>query len=307
MHASETLHFFLKDLPCIVIEPRFDGTTFRMMFSSWGLGYNSNTHYRTELNFDINIDVVLANSVYRRSVKALNLIKEMVKVELPKEEMAPFYMQARIYERNIKLYEALDLENRMKNKQMNEIEALGIYNIFKIEPVQDLAPLADYLSSYIGLNLSVLADVHHLRSSDVNPLLPQLLKGYFPVIYEDKNMRALLFQEYKEAYSWLRKEEGVLGTVDTKEALYIRNTQELVVKQQLELVEENEAQNEIEISIRKIAKENFGYENEDFNKIWDKCMAEITLKEKPVFEEILPQIKDSKKHKELERILSKLR
>ena len=129
----------------------------------------------------------------------------------------------------------------------------------------------------------------------------------FPVIYEDKNMRALLFQEYKEAYSWLRKEEGVLGTVDTKEALYIRNTQELVVKQQLELVEENEAQNEIEISIRKIAKENFGYENEDFNKIWDKCMAEITLKEKPVFEEILPQIKDSKKHKELERILSKLR
>lgn len=309
MHASETLHFFLKDLPCIVIEPRFDGTTFRMMFSSWGLGYNSSTHYRTELNFDINIDVVLANSVYERSVKALRLIKEMVKVELPKEEMAPFYMQARIYERNIKLYEALNLENRIKNKQMDEIEALGIYNIFKIEPVQDLAPLADYLSSYIGLNLSVLADVHHLRSSDVNPLLPQLLKGYFPTIYEDKNMRALLYQEYKEAYSWLRKEERMLETADSNEALAIRNTQELAVKQQLELVEQNEAQNEIEISIRKIAKENFGYENENFDMVWNICMTEMTLKEKPFFKELLPQIKDLdyRKYRELERILSKLR
>ncbi|WP_195334602.1 hypothetical protein [Bacteroides salyersiae] len=33
MYASETLHFFLKYIPCVVIEPRFDGTTFRLMFS----------------------------------------------------------------------------------------------------------------------------------------------------------------------------------------------------------------------------------------------------------------------------------
>lgn len=310
MHASETLHFFLKDLPCIVIEPRFDGNTFRMMFSSWGLGYNSSVHHRTELNFDINIDVILANSVYKRSVKALNLIKEMVKVELSKEEMTPLYIQARVYERNIKLYESLNLRDRVKNKRMDEIEALGIYNIFKIEPVQDLAPLADYLSSYIGLNLSVLADVHHLRSSDVSPLLPQLLKVYFPVIYEDKNMRALLFQEYKNAYNWLRKEEGILGVDDTKEAvLFIRNTQELSIKQQLDLVEHNEVLHEIEMNIRKIGKDNFGYESESFDLVWNICMTEITLKEKPLFEEILPQIKDEwpKKYKELERVLSKLR
>ena len=39
MHASETLHFFLRDMPCIVLEPRFDGNNFRIMVSSWGLGY----------------------------------------------------------------------------------------------------------------------------------------------------------------------------------------------------------------------------------------------------------------------------
>ena len=83
----------------------------------------------------------------------------------------------------------------------------------------------------------------------------------------------------------------------------------LLQKQQLELVEQNEVQNEIEISIRKIAKENFGYENENFDMVWNICMTEMTLKEKPVFEEILPPIKDLdyRKYRELERILSKLR
>ena len=306
MHASETLHFFLKDLPCIVIEPRFDGTTFRMMFSSWGLGYNSNTHYRTELNFDINIDVVLANSVYRRSVKALKLIKEMVKVELPKEEMAPFYMQARIYERNIKLYEALNLENRIKNKQMDEIEALGIYNIFKIEPVQDLAPLADYLSSYIGLNLSVLADVHHLRSSDVNPLLPSRLKEYFPSVFNDEKMRKQLSKDYEGVYRLLINEESKMGMVDYDKILSVREAQVLNVKKELEVMDGREV---IDL-LKGFAKKNRdGYEDEDFDNVWSECLTDISLDEKPFFNELLPQIKDfdPKKHKDLERILSKLR
>ena len=306
MHASETLHFFLKDLPCIVIEPRFDGTTFRMMFSSWGLGYNSNTHYRTELNFDINIDVILANSVYKRSVKALNLIKEMVKVELPKEEMAPFYMQARIYERNIKLYEALNLENRIKNKQMDEIEALGIYNIFKIEPVQDLAPLADYLSSYIGLNLSVLADVHHLRSSDVNPLLPSRLKEYFPSVFNDEKMRKQLSKDYEGVYRLLINEESKMGMVDYDKILSVREAQVLNVKKELEVMDGREV---IDL-LKGFAKKNRdGYEDEDFDNVWSECVTDISLDEKPFFNELLPQIKDfdPKKHKDLERILSKLR
>ena len=306
MHASETLHFFLKDLPCIVIEPRFDGTTFRMMFSSWGLGYNSNTHYRTELNFDINIDVVLANSVYRRSVKALKLIKEMVKVELPKEEMAPFYMQARIYERNIKLYEALDLENRMKNNQMDEIEALGIYNIFKIEPVQDLAPLADYLSSYIGLNLSVLADVHHLRSSDVNPLLPSKLKKYFPSVFKDTKMRDQLCKDYEAVYALLISEESRMEKIDYDKILGVRKAQVLNVKRELEIMDGRDV---VEL-LKDFAKKNRnGYENEDFDEVWRACVTDISLDEKPFFKELLPQIKDfdSEKHRELERILSKLR
>lgn len=205
MHAAETLHYFLKDLPCVVIEPRFDGTTFRMMFSTWGLGYNSTIHHRTELSFPINIDAVLAWSVYERSLKALDAIKE-IDGTLDINEYG-FGVKKRDLERNVDLFQALHIEERLKENKMQEIDALGIYNIFKIEPVQDLVLLADYLSARIGLNLAVLADIHHLRAYDRAPILPLLLKPYFPILYEDKSVREQLFKEYKNTYDWLCREE----------------------------------------------------------------------------------------------------
>lgn len=226
MHAAETLHYFLKDLPCIVIEPRFDGTTFRMMFSTWGLGYNSTLHHRTELSFPINIDAVLAWSVYERSLKALEAIKEIDSL-LDINEYG-FGMKKRELERNVDLYQALHIEERMKENRMQEIDALGIYNIFKVEPVQDLATLADYLSARIGLNLAVLADIHHLRSYDRDPILPLLLKPYFPNLYEDKSVREQLFQEYENSYVWLRREEIEFNGMKEIRGIQIANIKKLL-------------------------------------------------------------------------------
>jgi hypothetical protein len=230
MHAAETLHYFLKDLPCVVIEPRFDGTTFRMMFSAWGLGYNSTQHHRTELSFPINIDAVLACSVYERSRKALDAIKE-IEETLDSQKLG-FGPTATILQRNIDLFQALHIEERMKEKKMDEIDALGIYNIFKIEPVQDLKELADFLSVRIGLNLAVLADIHHLRSYDREPILPMILatflKPYFPSLYDNKSLREELFEEYKKSYDWLRREEFELDVMRG-----IRDNQIAAIKNQL--------------------------------------------------------------------------
>lgn len=230
MHAAETLHYFLKDLPCVVIEPRFDGTTFRMMFSAWGLGYNSTQHHRTELSFPINIDAVLACSVYERSRKALDAIKE-IEETLDSQKLG-FGPTATILQRNIDLFQALHIEERMKEKKMDEIDALGIYNIFKIEPVQDLKELADFLSVRIGLNLAVLADIHHLRSYDREPILPMklttLLKPYFPNLFNNKSLREELFEEYKKTYDWLRREEFELDVMRG-----IRDNQIAAIKNQL--------------------------------------------------------------------------
>lgn len=267
MHAAETLHYFLKDLPCVVIEPRFDGTTFRMMFSSWGLGYNSTLHNRTELSFPINIDAVLAWSAYERSLKALDAIKEIGGI-LDINEYG-FGLKKKELERNVDLFQALHIEERMKENRMQEIDALGIYNIFKIEPVQDLAILADYLSARIGLNLAVLADIHHLRSYDRDPILPELLKPNFPSLYADKSVREQLFKVYIDLYSKLSSEEKEFNGM--KE---IRSNQLVNIKKQLDLVDSSEMVKSVTDTTCGYVKTHF---NIDANTLIDAINSSIDL------------------------------
>lgn len=280
MHAAETLHYFLKDLPCIVIEPRFDGTTFRMMFSTWGLGYNSTLHHRTELSFPINIDAVLAWSVYERSLKALDAIKEID--DLLDINEYGFGMKKRELERNVDLYQALHIEERMKENRMQEIDALGIYNIFKVEPVQDLATLADYLSARIGLNLAVLADIHHLRSYDRDPILPSLLKPYFPSLYEDKSVREQLFKEYEESYVWLRKEE-----IEMNAMREIRGNQISNVKKLLKLSNSDETMKELTKNTCEYVKKHFNVEASSIPEAISKSIELWEDKHIAFFEDLL--------------------
>lgn len=290
MHAAETLHYFLKDLPCVVIEPRFDGTTFRMMFSAWGLGYNSTQHHRTELSFPINIDAVLACSVYERSRKALDAIKE-IEETLDSQKLG-FGPTAAILQRNIDLFQALHIEERMKEKKMDEIDALGIYNIFKIEPVQDLKELADFLSVRIGLNLAVLADIHHLRSYDRNPLLPSLLKPYFPSLYEDKSVREQLFHEYESSYVWLRREEIEFNGMKEIRAIQIAN-----VKKLLDLSNSSEVVESVTEMTCNYVKKHFHI---DANTLTDAIYLSIELwkqKDIPFFQSLLKldEVADNRK------------
>ena len=281
MHASETLHFFLKDVPCVVIEPRFDGTTFRLMFSSWGIGYNSTEHHRTELSFPINIDVALACAVYDRSLKALDAIEEID--SLIDADTLGFREKRKLLKRNIDLYQALHIEQRIQENRLTEIEALGIYNIFAIEPLQDLAPLADYLSAQIGLNLAALADIHHLRSVDAEPLLPNLFKSYFPTLYKSKELRQQLADEYERSYRFLRQEEIELKAIEG-----VREAQFEAVKKQLELSESSPME-VVEKLWRDYAQKNYQIVADDFSEIVEECLYGdcMTVDDIPFFESLL--------------------
>lgn len=289
MHASETLHFFLKDIPCVVIEPRFDGTTFRLMFSSWGIGYNSTEHHRTELSFPINIDVALACSVYDRSVKALDAIAEIDK--LMDSDTLGFREKKIILKRNIDLYNALHIEQRIQENRLDEIEALGIYNIFAVEPLQDLSPLADCFSAQIGLNLAALADIHHLRSSDAEPLLPNLFKAYFPTLFENKELRQQLANEYQRSYRFLQQEEMELKAIEG-----IRDAQFEVVKKQLELTESSSME-VVEKLWREYAQKHYNIESDDFNDIVERCLYDdcMTADDIPFFESLLKNMDSTNK------------
>ena len=308
MHASETLHFFLRDMPCVVLEPRFDGNNFRIMVSSWGLGYTSTEHVRTELNFNINIDAILAYSVYERSKTALGVLNDLAKADIAETEKTPFFMQQRILERNIKLYESLRIDERIGNKEkMNEIDAFGIYNIFKIEPVQDLAILSDALSAQIGMTLASLTDIHHLRSTDTDPIFPELMKEHFPQLYSNEELRKLLYKSYERIFLHLRNEENYLLSPDERKLLVnIREQQISKVRFDLELQSGENSKEEIEQQIRKYSKETFDFEDSDFIYVWETCLDEMSAKDKPFFELLLPQIEDEVMQRQLKKKLNRL-
>ena len=308
MHASETLHFFLRDMPCVVLEPRFDGNNFRIMVSSWGLGYTSTEHVRTELNFNINIDAILAYSVYERSKTALGVLNDLAKADIAETEKTPFFMQQRILERNIKLYESLRIDERIGNKEkMNEIDAFGIYNIFKIEPVQDLALLSKSLSAQIGMTLATLTDIHHLRSTDINPIYPKLLKEEFPELYNNKELCDQLFKSYKKVFLRIIEEETYLLSPEERGMLQSNRSLQLnEIKTLLAIQDEEKSNEEIEYLIREYCRKAFGVEDPDFKYVWEICLDEMSAKDMSFFESLLPQIKDEVMQRQLKKKLNRL-
>lgn len=310
MHASETLHFFLKDMPCLVLEPRFDGRNFRLMISAWGLGYASTDHIRTELKFDLNIDAVLAQSAYLRSKKALSVIGNIGNADIPPSLKSSFNAMETIFERNVLLYESLNMDEKIHDNRLEDIDAVGIYNVFKIEPIQDLAVLADILSAQIGMTLATLTDIHHLRSTDIHPIFPSLMKQYFPDLYSDDDLRTLLFKSYENIFIYLRNEDGhlLISEEDKNRLKLVREQQIDLVRSELALISMSDIEKETERKIRVYAGQEYKVFDDDFDSVWDTCVDQMRLKDKPFFEGIL-QAKglDSLKQRQLDKKLSMLK
>lgn len=311
MHASETLHFFLKDMPCLVIEPRFDGRNFRLMISAWGIGYTSTEHIRTELNFNINIDEILALSVYERSKKALAVLGDIDKADISDKEKVPFFQQEQTLRKNVKIYEALHLDDRKKSGRMDEIDALGIYNIFKVEPVQDLVTLSDMLSAQIGMTLASLADIHHLKSTDADPVFPALMKEekYFGELYKNKKLCKELFECYRRVITRLREDAKYLvDSDDTKNVKLMENYRNL----QIDLVEYELGVSQIgmnenvEEHIRQYSRYIYDFVDKDFEQVWNNCLMEMKTEDVPFFKCIYKLIEDSNKKKQLIRKIEKI-
>lgn len=310
MHASETLHFFLRDMPCLVLEPRFDGRNFRLMISAWGLGYASTDHIRTELKFDLNIDAVLAQSAYQRSKKALSVIENIGKYDIPPTFKTSFTAMESSLERNVLLYESLKMDEKIQNNELEDIDAVGIYNIFKIEPVQDLSVLAEILSAQIGMTLATLTDIHHLCSTDIKPIFPPLMKTYFPSLYSNEEIRKLLFKSYENIFIFLRNEDShlLISEGDKNRLKLVREHQIDIVRGELALISSSEVEKETEKKIRIYAEQEYKVCDDDFESVWDTCVDQMRLKDKPFFEGILQaRGLDSLKQRQLDKKLSMLK
>ena len=311
VHASETLHYFLKDLPCIVLEPKFDGSTFRLAISSWGLGYNSTEHHRSECQFDINIDLVIANAVYERSKNALAAIATITSTDIAESMKRKYYDMEQVLRKNINLYEAFGLgeivngsmPKELQTEKLSQIKALGVGNIFALEGSQDLDLLANYFSAQIGVTLAMLADVHHMVSTNATPILPRLIRSdnYFKGLSADKHVCEILFTNYKMVLAQMRDEECSLADGDEAKRIYINRTNEIKnIKKDLEFDDDPIPDASWDELIRKYTREHFNFEDDEFARVWNRFIYQADILHVNFMQSILPQITDEELRNELE-------
>jgi hypothetical protein len=170
--------------------------------------------------------------------------------------------------------------------------------------------LADILSAQIGMTLATLTDIHHLRSTDIHPIFPSLMKQYFPDLYSDDDLRILLFKSYENIFIYLRNEDGhlLISEEDKNRLKLVREQQIDLVRSELALISMSDIEKETERKIRVYARQEYKVFDDDFDSVWDTCVDQMRLKDKPFFEGIL-QAKglDSLKQRQLDKKLSMLK
>ena len=272
LHAAEELYYFLNGLPTIVVEPRFDGTCLKIMFSCWGLGYSEKMHFRQEIPIEMDWNALLATKIYERSKMALETYS---KVE---GENAMILNQRKACLHNVNTFEALNLGVRLE-KRFNEIKEtgaskelneLGDYSqLFYVSP-NDVGMIADMVSSSIGMLVASMSDIHHLIASDVNPRLPAIYNKYFGQYLDNdcgQSLKQSLFKLYKNIYYQLEMEDQKLE----------RELQLLCVQSQLEqkrITESSEDEMQrklLSILKQKVNELGAGKETENWNL--DKCLT----------------------------------
>lgn len=299
-HASETLHFFLKDMPCIVLEPRFDGHFLKVIVSSWGIGYLNSNHTREEMVFDINLDSMMIEAAYDRSVKSLSILSKL-------SELSPELAQRKKEcEHNIKYYEVLDISNKTNN-DFEEIEALGSYRLFNIDTNLDLNNIGETIAALICLNIAIITDVHHLVATDASPAFPNIFKQEFPILFENIGIRQLVFKCYEKVYLFLRHQEGMAaGRENIREMEHVREMQITNLEKQLELISETAVNSILLEKLGKYAAEKFNIFSNDIHQLFELCIDQMGVDDVSFFKELLPNIDNRKLFKKVDKKISEL-
>lgn len=197
LHAADELYYFLKEMPTIVVEPRFDGKTIKLMFSCWSIGYSSQIHSRQELQIPLDLNAMVAISAYDRSTKALKSLANVTdERKLLKEQRAMF-------EHNVAVFNDLDLGKRIKKRlkeiqetgKSTELDELGDYCKLLYINQADIIGIADIVSATTGMMIAALSDTHHLLANDVTPRFPYIFKTYFKDFVTPK-----LLNEFSDMY-----------------------------------------------------------------------------------------------------------
>ena len=223
LHAAEEIYYFLKGMPTVVVEPRYDGKQMKLMLSCWGIGYMQDEMIRQEINLGLDWYSSVTATAYGRSMAALNYYRTT------NSDHPAICEQMRICEQNVNLFEQLKLSEKIqqrmeelqKNGRSSILDEIGDYTRYFALSSADVAPIADIAAASIAVTVAAIADVNHLLANDVDPHLPLIIKQYFPDIY-DTDFRVNLDQMYTSAYDRLISEYPSFSAERKAELLNVR-------------------------------------------------------------------------------------
>lgn len=230
-HSAETIYYFLKYIPTIIVEPRYDGKAIHVIISGWGLGYNIGTMFRREINIDWDWNSMISTICYERSKSALALLSD--------SKLPAFEEKKKILQRNIDIYETLQIEEHISKKELYKLEPLGDYSRYFAVESADTQQLADAIACTIGLTMSAFSDLHYLVNKNIQPLFPAIADNYFNGIADAKFREAFL-PLYTTCYQHLAKELPVIAPTILLEEIELslnfgnRNKAEEKLKQAIE-------------------------------------------------------------------------
>ena len=301
-HASETLHFFLKDIPCLVIEPRFDGHSLNLIISGWNNGYLSSDHIRVQMTFEMNLYSHILESAYERSVKSLSLLNELGEGNLDDT----LKKKKQRLEKNIRYFETLDLKKRISENDLSDIEELGVYDLFDITP-NDLKKLADNIAEIISINLAVISDAHHLQATDAEPIFPTIFKAVSPEFFNNEGLKQQLADSYERVYLYLRNVDANAVEPSQRRGLErVREMQITNVRKHLELISEESMMKELEQKLRQFGHEKYGLNGLPFETLTDELVARMERDDIPFYSEILPNISERRLYKRIDKKIGEL-
>lgn len=238
MHASEILYFFTKGMPVIVLEPRFDGKKLRLMFSCWGVGMMNDSHVRQEIDFDMDWNHFILESVYARSKQSIEKLDKV-------NELPPYLTEIRKrLEHNITMYDTLKAADNIKPEDFYD----DISKLFYLTN-SDYSAIADVISNSLGMILSIVSDVHHLMSRGIEPRFPYIKDKYFGDILKimDSSDAKMLNASFQEVFNNSYKMLNEMG------ANFVHNTEERR-KNTNEQFEDDEEYSFIKLETRKNSK-----------------------------------------------------
>jgi hypothetical protein len=143
---------------------------------------------------------IITTNTYERSKKAVQILQS---TEIENNKYLMDKLTACSH--NIKMYENLDIEHKMKQGTVAELDSLGDYSKLFYLDNSDMQSISEIISASLGLTIAAISDTHHLLASDVQPQLPNIFTTYFSK-YIDKNMVKGFIDMYQHTYSKLALE-----------------------------------------------------------------------------------------------------